>query len=192
MRRLRTMLWTVALSLMAGCALFPGSIEEGLPKLRDKLPETTKVYLPCPINPRGGFLYTRNAKLVVDAFAAALKQRGIATVLADKRSGQQPDVLAQARTNGCDVVLFSQIQEWNYGDAGFSGFGGRDEVTLSVMLMDATKERVLTRATLYVRNGIGRSRVGGSAAPSEAVSPIIGKYVDSLFPPKKDDEQTDP
>ncbi len=188
MRMLRAMLMVVAaLALAAGCALFPGSIEEGLPKLRDKLPETTKVYLPCPINPRGGFLYTRNAKLVVDAFAAALKQRGVATVLSDRRSGKQPDVLALARTNGCDVVLFSQILEWNYGEAGFSGFGGRDEVTLSVMLMDATNELVLTRATLYVRNGIGRSRAGGSAAPSEAVTPIIGKYVDSLFPPRKDE-----
>ena len=186
MRRLRTLLWIAAFALMAGCALFPGSIEEGLPKLRDKLPETTKVYLPCPLNPRGGFLYTRNANLVVDAFAAALKRRGIASVLADKRSGKQPDVLAQARTNGCDVVLFSQIQEWNYGEAGFSGFGGRDEVTLSVMLMDATKERVLTRATLYVRNGIGQSRVGGGDSPKDAVAPIIGKYVDSLFPPKDD------
>ncbi len=186
MRRPHTMLWIAALSLMAGCALFPGSIEEGLPKLRDKLPETTKVYLPCPLNPRGGFLYTRNANLVADAFAAALKRRGIATVLADRRSGKQPDVLAQARTNGCDVVLFSQIQEWDYGEAGFSGFGDRDEVTLSVMLMDATKERVLTRATLYVRNGIGRSRVGGGDSPKEAVTPIIGKYVDSLFPPKDD------
>ena len=166
--------------------MFPGSIEEGLPKLRDKLPETTKVYLPCPLNPCGGYLYTRNAQIVVDEFKAAFARRGIDVVVPARRSGKNPDVIAQAKTNGCDVVLFSQIQEWNYGDAGFSGLGGRDEVTLSVMLMDPVKERVMTRATIYVRNGLGRSRMGGSDTPGEAVAPVIGKYVDSLFPPKDD------
>lgn len=177
----RTVLSAALLAIAAGCALFPGAIEEGIPKLRDKLPETTKVYLSSPLNPRGGFLYTRNAQIVVDEFKAAFDKRGIQVTVPGRRSGEPSTVLAKARTNGCDVVLFTQIVEWNYGDAGFSGLGGRDEVTLSVMLMDAVSERVLTRATIYVRNGIGRSRPGGNDSPNDAVSPIIAKYVESLF-----------
>ena len=185
MRRLRDILLALALPLSAGCVLFPGTIEEGLPKLRDKLPETTKVYLASPLNPRGGFLYTRNAQLVVDEFKGAIEHRGISVTVPKKRSGKPSDVFGKARTNGCDVVVFTQILSWNYGEAGFTGIGGRDEVTLSVMLMDPVKERVLTRATIRVSNGIGRSRFGGEDEPSRVVAPIIGKYVDSLFPERK-------
>ena len=175
------------LAAAAGCALFPGAIEEGLPKLRDKLPESTKVYLPRPLNPRGGFLYTRKAQVVADEFKAAFDTRGISVVMPDRRSGDQADVIALAKTNSCDVVLFVQILEWNYGDAGFSGVGGRDEVTLSTMLMDPDHERVLSRATVYVRNGIGLSAAGGSDTPNATVAPIIEKYVNSLFPEKRDE-----
>ena len=186
MRKLRHVLALLAAALLAGCVLFPGTIEEGLPKLRDRLPETTRVYLPSPLNPRGGFLYTRNAQIVAQAFKGAFERRGIAVTMPERRSGAQPTVLAQARSNGCDVVLFTQIQRWDYGEAGFSGFGGRDEVTLGVTLMDVAKERVLTRATIYVRNGIGRSPPGGNDDPAESVTPILDKYVESLFPERQD------
>jgi len=183
-RKIRNAVGVAILALVAGCVLFPGSIEEGLPKLRDKLPETTKVYLPSPLNPRGGFLYTRNAQVVADEFKAAFVKRGISVTMPDKRSKGTPDVIAQAKTNKCDVVLFTQILEWNYGDAGFSGIGGRDEVTISTMLMDVVLERVLTRATIRVANGIGRSSLGGNDEPSVVVAPIVEKYVNSLFEDK--------
>ncbi len=187
MRKTRDIILFVALAVASGCALFPGSIEEGLPKLRDRLPETTKVYLPRPLNPRGGFMYTRNAQIVTDEFKAAFEKRGISVTMPEKRSGKQIDIYAQAKTNKCDVVLITQIVEWNYGEAGFSGIGGRDEVTLSTMLIDPNLDRVLTRATIFVRNGIGRSRPGGNDDPKETVAPIIQKYVDSLFVEKKDE-----
>lgn len=185
LQKIRYMIGISALAIVAGCVLFPGSIEEGLPKLRDKLPETTRVYLPSPLNPHGGFLYTRNAQVVASEFKAAFEKRGISVTMPDKRSKETPDIIAQAKTNKCDVVLVTQILEWNYGDAGFTGFGGRDEVTLSTMLMDPVLERVLTRATIRVYNGIGRSQFGGSDNPNEVVAPIIEKYVNSLFSEKK-------
>jgi hypothetical protein len=189
LQKIRFFTGIAALALVAGCVLFPGSIEEGLPKLRDKLPETTRVYLPSPLNPNGGFLYTRNAQVVAGEFKAAFEKRGISVAMPDKRSKetQTLDIMAQAKTNKCDVVLVTQILEWNYGDTGFTGFGGRDEVTLSTMLLDPVLERVLTRATIRVYNGIGRSPPGGSDNPNEAIAPIIEKYVNSLFPEKKDE-----
>ena len=180
-------MFALALLLAAGCVLFPGTIEEGLPKLRDKLPDTAKVYLASPLNPRGGFLYTRNAQIVVDEFKTAFERRGISVTVPKKRSGTPKDVLAKAVSNGCDVVMITQILNWSYGEAGFTGIGGRDEVTLSVMLMDPVKDRVLTRATIYVRNGIGRSQFGGQDDPSKSVAPIIGKYVNSLFSDRKEE-----
>ena len=185
--KIRDVFLFAAVAAAAGCAMFPGSIEEGLPKLRDKLPETTRVYLPRPLNPRGGFLYTRNAQIVTDEFRKAFESRGISVAMPDRRSGKQPEIYAQAKTNKCDVVLITQILEWNYGEAGFSGIGGRDEVTLSTMLVDPNLDRVLTRATIFIRNGIGRSSPGGNDNPNETVAPIIRKYVDSLFVEKKDE-----
>lgn len=169
------------LALVAGCAFFSGDIEEGMPKLRDKLPESTKVYLANALNPRGGRLYARNGQLVVDEFRAAFKARGISVTVPDRRSGVTVDVLEDARTNGCDVVVFTQVLRWDYGEAGFTGLGGRDEVYLSVLLMRPETQRVVTRANIRVYNGIGHSPAGGNDDPGESVSPIIRKYVDSLF-----------
>ena len=185
MRRLRDILLATGLAAAAGCALFPGTIEEGLPKLREKLPETTRVYLPRPLNPRGGYLYTRNAQIVADEFKRAFERRGIAVVMDERRTKDPHAAPGLARTNACDVVLYTQIVKWDYGEAGFSGIGGRDEVTLDVMLMDAARQRVLTRAKIYINNGIGRSSPGGNDDPAAAVAPIISKYVDSLFPERK-------
>lgn len=171
------------LLLMAGCVLFPGTIEEQLPKLRDKLPESTRVYIPNPLNPQGGFLYTRNAQVIVDEFRHAFAARGISVHIPDRRSGSRRSVAEDAMTNKCDVVLFTNIESWEYGEAGFSGFGGRDEVTLSVVLADPARDRILSRSRIYVANGIGRSSFGGNDNPGEVVAPIIRKYVFSLFPP---------
>lgn len=172
--------------LLAGCAGLSGDIEEGLPKLRDKLPETTKVYLACPLKPNGGRLYSRNGQLVVDEFKAAFTARGISVKVDDRRSGGTTDVLDAAVANGCDLVVFSQVLSWQYGEAGFSGFGGRDEVLLSVMLMRPDTRRVVTRANLRIVNGVGRSPVGGNDDPRGSISPIIFKYVKSLFPEVED------
>ena len=178
-------IWSALLLLAGGCAFFSGSIEEQLPKLRDKLPETSRVYLANPLNPNGGFLYTRNGNLVVNEFRRAFERRGIAVTAAARRGVERSSVRAEAKTNDCTVAVFSEILSWSYGDAGFSGFGGRDEVVLSVMLMNPATERVTTRARLTIANGIGKSAVGGNDSPGEVVAPIIQKYVDSLFPEKK-------
>ncbi len=174
------------LLFFAGCVLFPGEIEEGLPRLRDKLPETTKVFLACPRNAGGGYLNSRNARVLANEFKAAFAARGIAVKLDERKPGTLEADLMEAATNGCEVAVCTQVLAWNYGDAGFSGKGNRDEVLIAVMLMRPETRRVITRAKLHVTNGIGRSAAGGTEGPGESIAPIIYKYVNSLFPPKED------
>ena len=167
----------------AGCAMFSGTIEDGIPKLRDKLPVTARIYVACPTGANGLSLHTRNARIVATEFSKAFAARGVVAVTPPERTGNIQDALGKAKAENCDKVLFTRILDWEYGDAGFSGVGGRDEVVLSAVLMDVETERILYRARLYVNNGIGRSAAGGGT-PEEAVAPVILKYVRSLFPPE--------
>ncbi len=176
----------VGITMFAGCMMSPGEIEEGLPKLRDKLPITTKVYLARPLNRNGAWLYERSEYTVMDAFRTAMTNRGIVVTSppvpkkVQKRPMTREKLFEMAKKKKQDVVLFVQITKWEYGDAGFSGFGGRDEVTMSVMWIDPNKERVITRSGIKVVNSIGKSPFGGGSA-EETVSPIIQKYIDKIF-----------
>lgn len=129
------------LFLLSGCASFEGwmagSITEGVPKMRKKLPRTVKVHFADPVNPRGYVLHERNRKQVQDAFGKAFD------VLRVQHSTE---------TNGCSHVIRVVVDHWGYGDAGFLGSGDRDSVDMTVMLQDTGTERVLTRASLYARN----------------------------------------
>lgn len=150
---------TVALMLLStGCASFEGwtagSISEGIPKLRKKLSRTEKVYFADPVNARGYALHERSRKQVQDAFGKAFDGIGVSH---------------SSETNGCTCVIRVVVDSWEYGDSGFLGSGDRDEVLMSVMLMNAARDRVLTRAVLSARN----------------LDLLVDKYVKTLFEDEK-------
>lgn len=124
-----------------GCASIEGwmagSITEGIPKMRDKLPRTAKIHFADPVNARGYALHERNRKQVQEAFGRAFDALGVSH---------------STETNGCSHVINVVVENWEYGDSGFLGNGDRDEISMAVMLQNADTDRVLTRASLYARN----------------------------------------
>lgn len=127
--------------VLAGCAaisgIMAGSIDEGIPKLRDRLSRTSKVHLANPVNANGHQLHARGRKQVENAFGKALDGIGVAH---------------STSTNGCDIAFHVVIDSWEYGDAGFAGQGSRDAITMSVVVMKRDTKRVLTRSSLFARN----------------------------------------
>ena len=124
-----------------GCASvegwMAGSITEGIPKMRDKLPRTAKIHFADPVNARGYALHERNRKQVQEAFGRAFDALGVSH---------------STETNGCSHVINVVVENWEYGDSGFLGNGDRDEISMAVMLQNADTERVITRTSLYARN----------------------------------------
>ena len=64
----------------------------------------------------------------------------------------------------CDVIVKVQVGSWEFNDAGFGGRGTRDDMELSVALVDRRRKRVLGRSNISLRSDFR----------------IIGKYVDGL------------
>jgi hypothetical protein len=60
------------------------------------------------------------------------------------------------------------VTDWEYGDAGFSGKGDRDSVSMSVMLINLGNERVVARHELYARN----------------LNLLVKRYVEKIFEKK--------
>ena len=141
MQRICVRFVAALLPLFAGCAVLSGwmagEIEEGIPKLRDKLPRTAKVYFDDPVNANGAQLHARSRKQVQNAFGKAFDGLGVSH---------------STQTNGCDVAFHVMVESWEYGDAGFAGQGARDAVTMSVIVMNRKNDRVLTRSSLFARN----------------------------------------
>ena len=128
--------------LLAGCETqnFPwvsGSIEHGMPKLTEKFPSDA------------AFFVDKTEKRVKRAFEEALKARGF--VVAEKEEE-------------CDFVIKADVNSWEFNDAGFGGRGTRDDMELSVALVDRRRKRVLGRSNISLRSDFR----------------IIGKYVDGL------------
>ena len=127
--------------LFVGCATvsewMSGSVTEGIPKLRGKLPRTAQVHFADPVNVRGDALHERNRKQVQDAFVKAFDMVGVSH---------------STETNGCDYTLRVVVDRWEYNDSGFFGSGDRDEVSMSVMVVKNDTDRVLTRASLYAND----------------------------------------
>lgn len=142
------------LPLFAGCAAISGwmagEIEEGIPKLRDKLPRTAKIHLADPVNANGYQLHARSRRQVENAFGKAFDAIGVSH---------------SSVTNGCDVAFHVVVDGWEYGDAGFSGIGDRDAVSMSVIVMNRKNNRVLTRSSLFARN----------------LDLLVKRYVETLF-----------
>ena len=142
------------LPLLAGCAAISGwmagSIEEGIPKLRDKLPRTTKVYFADPVKGNGYALHARNRRQVQNAFGNAFDGLGVSH---------------STDTNGCDVAMHVSVDDWHYADAGFAGVGDRDEIAMSVILVNRRNNRVLSRTRLSARK----------------LDLLVKRYVQTLF-----------
>jgi hypothetical protein len=126
---------------IVGCASvegwMAGSITEGIPKMRNRLPRTVKVHFADPVNIRGYVLHERNRKQVQEAFGKAFDALGVSH---------------STETNGCSHKLNVVVESWKYGESGFLGPGERDEISMAVVLQNADTDRVLTRASLYARN----------------------------------------
>lgn len=151
---LKTFAVFVPLFMLAGCVsikgMMAGSITEGIPKLRDKLPRTEKIHFADPVNARGYVLHERNRKQVQDAFGKAFDGLGVSH---------------STETNGCSCTLHVVVDSWEYSDSGFLGSGDRDDIVMSVILLNTETDRVLTRATLEVRD----------------LDLLVDRYVKTLF-----------
>ena len=141
MQRVLLKIFMAVVPFVLGCASIEGwmagSITEGIPKMRDKLPRTAKIHFADPVNARGYALHERNRKQVQEAFGKAFDALGVSHSI---------------ETNGCSHVINVVVENWEYGDSGFLGNGDRDEISMAVMLQNADTDRVLTRASLYARN----------------------------------------
>lgn len=141
MQRVLLKIFMAVVPFVLGCASIEGwtagSITEGIPKMRDKLPRTAKIHFADPVNARGYALHERNRKQVQEAFGKAFDALGVSH---------------STETNGCSHVINVVVENWEYGDAGFLGKWDRDEISMAVMLQNADTDRVLTRASLYARN----------------------------------------
>jgi len=132
-----------ALAAFAGCSVLRmgrGEIVDGLPKLEEKFPKDASFFV-VPTHPR-----------VRRVFKDALTAKGFTVV----------DLKDDA-----DVLLHVKVESWVFNDAGFSGFGPRDEIELSVRLVDRRAKRVLSRSRISVRSDFG----------------IVSTYVDGLAKP---------
>ncbi len=124
----------VAAAVLCGC-MTRGSIEEHPPKVVDKLPATTRTFVSTDDKPGARTPYERRARSLAAALSGALSDHGVA-VAADEKSA--------------DVAVRLQIVSWEYNDAGFSGFGDRDDVTVSLVVKNLKTKRVVSRATVRV------------------------------------------
>lgn len=141
MQRVFVKMLCCLLPVFIGCASISGwmagTIEEGIPKLRERLPRDSRVYIADPVNANGYQLHARSRKQVENAFGTAL-------------DGLR--VFHSSKTNGCNIAIHVMVDSWEYGDAGFAGAGDRDAVTMSVVVMNRETKRVLTRSSLFARN----------------------------------------
>ncbi|MGN0853168.1 MAG: hypothetical protein ACI4Q3_07300 [Kiritimatiellia bacterium] len=133
---MRTVLAIMLLAFCAGCVTF-GSIAEGRPRHVARFPPDT------------AFFVDQTDERVRRAFEDALKARGF-EVVDEEEAG--------------DYVIKIEVTNWEYNDAGFSGFGNRDDISLSVRVVDRRKNLVESRATIEIRSDFK----------------IIGKYVETL------------
>lgn len=128
MRVLSLLILFLLVGFSTGCEslrIRRGGIVEGLPKLVDKFPRDVSFYV------------EKTERRVKSAFEAALRERGFEVAENERDS---------------DVVVHVSVDAWEFNDAGFSGFGPRDDMELSVRLVDRRQKKVLTRARISVRS----------------------------------------
>ncbi len=138
---MRIVLTILLTALLLGCETTPwvrGSIAEGLPRLVEKFP------------PKTTFFVAETERRVKRDFEKALRVRGFRTT---------------KEKDKCDVVVKVTVDSWEYNDIGFGGKQGpRDDMELSVVLIDPKKKRILSRSRISLRSDFR----------------IIQQYVDGL------------
>lgn len=121
----RRILPVAVLSALCGGCWTLGSVDEGMPSLHDRFP------------PQSSFYVEKTEPRVSKALKDAILARGF-------------DVAA-VRANA-DVAVEAKVESWEYGDAGFGGFGRRDDMRVALTLKDVKKGVVVARATVEVRS----------------------------------------
>ena len=132
----------LAAMVLAGCKMeeFPwvwGSIEHGMPKLVEKFPHDA------------AFFVDKTEKRVKKALEDALRERGF--TVAEKEEE-------------CDFIIKTTVKSWEVNDIGFGGKGDRDDMELTVAVVNRRKNRVKCRSTISLRSDFR----------------IIKKYVDEF------------
>ena len=102
-----------------------GNITEGRPRHLAKFPSDTAFYV------------SKTELRVKDRLEEELKARGF-EVVSDEEA--------------CDYAIKVNVTNWEYNDAGFSGFRDRDDMTLSIRIVDRRKKVVESRATIEIRS----------------------------------------
>jgi hypothetical protein len=148
----------LAFLLFTGCQTNL-EIEEGIPRIRKPFSTDTKVFLIGPALEDSDAQFERSPAKVTKAFRMALTKFDINVVTAKERFETKEKAFEEAKKNKCDVVLYVTIDSWSYADAGFSGIGGRDEVTFNIMFVNPETEKVLERAFVTLANGVFKHRM---------------------------------
>ena len=161
---------------------FRDRITWGLPKVSTPLPDGATVYIERPIGAASKGVYARNGMTLVTAFEKEFARRGAKPVVGQKALGDFNKTMDNAAAAKCKYALLIDILKWEYSDAGWSGSGDRDEVLFDVMLVNAERRRVMSRAQVEVTNGVLRSKPGGNET-DDAVAPVIKRYVGKLYSP---------
>ncbi len=161
---------------------FRDRITWGLPKVSTPLPADATIYIERPMGAASKGVYARNGMSLVKAFENEFKSRGAKPVVGEKAIEDFYKTMENAQKAQCKYALLIDIVRWEYSDAGWSGAGNRDDVLFDVMLVNAERRRVMSRAQVEVTNGVLRSSPGG-ADTDEAVAPVIKRYVNKLYNP---------
>lgn len=161
---------------------FRDRITWGLPKVSTPLPADATIYIERPMGAASKGVYARNGMSLVKAFENEFKQRGAKTVVGEKAIEDFYKTMENAQKAQCKYALLIDIVRWEYSDVGWSGKGNRDDVLFDVMLADAERRRVMSRAQVEVTNGVLRNSPGGSDT-DETVAPVIKRYVNKLYNP---------
>ena len=159
---------------------FRDRITWGLPKVTSPLPDGATIYIERPMGAASKGVYARNGMTLVKAFEKEFARRGAKPAVGDLAIDDFDKTMRNAVARKCSYALLIDILRWEYSDTGWSGNGDRDEVLFDVILADAERRRVMSRAQVEVTNGVLRSAPGGNET-DDAVAPVIRRYVGKLY-----------
>jgi hypothetical protein len=156
----------------------PLKIEEGIPKMRKPLPKETKVFLVAPAARNAPLIYERSPVLITRALEKALKTYNINYVVSDSTKTKE-EIKERAIKEKCDVILYVKVGSWGYANAGFSGFGERNEIELEIMIAKVNSSVILQRATVLIVNKFGHDR--NLNATADTTAEILNGFVVKFF-----------
>ena len=180
----------VALVAAAGCETlekefldpFRDRITWGLPKVSTPLPADATIYIERPMGAASKGVYARNGMSLVKALEKEFTRRGAKVVVGTTALEDFDKTMDNAAAAKCKYAVIVDILRWEYSDVGWSGSGSRDDVLFEVMLANAERRRVMSRAQVEVTNGVLRNAPGGNET-DDTVAPVIRRYVGKLYNP---------